>query len=131
MAWKELRVLCCKSAVEIFRYLDYFQNGGIYYLWGYDVIKFLNPKPEERQISACYHIVDLHKLWFSWRLYHFRSIDLGFMMILIFSKFSMNSFKKNINAAILKISKISKDFHGRFTAKYPKFLSSYSIQRKM
>ena len=130
MAWKELRIFCCKSVVEYFWYLDYFQNGSIYYIWGFDVIKFLNPKPEESQIFACQHIVDLHKQYFSWTLYHFLSSDLGFTMILIFFKILHNSFKKDIYAAILKIIKISTNFHGRFTAKYPKFLSTHLIKRK-
>ena len=38
----------------------------------------------------------------------------------------MNICKNNQNAAILKIIKISENFHGRFTANYPKFLSSAS-----
>ena len=37
---------------------------------------------------------------------------------------------KSINATILKLITISKNFHGRFTANYLKFLSSTLIQRK-
>ena len=43
-------------------------------------------------------------------------------MILIFSKFLMDFCKNDKNAAILKIIKISKNCHGRFTADYLKFL---------
>ena len=34
-----------------------------------------------------------------------------------------------INAAIFKLAKMSKNFHGRFTAKNAKFLSSHLIER--
>ena len=59
------------------------------------MIEFLNPKPEKLQVSACHHIVDLHKLLCSGRLHHFSSTDLDFTMNLIHSKFSMNSLKQN------------------------------------
>ena len=50
-------------------------------------------------------------------------------MILIFSIFLMN-FYKIINAAILKLIKISKNCHGRFTANYKEFLLSHSVHSK-
>ena len=43
-------------------------------------------------------------------------------MILIFSNFLMDFYKNNQNAVILKIIKILKNCHGRFTANYLKFL---------
>ena len=52
-------------------------------------------------------------------------------MILISSTFSMNCCKISQNATILKLIDVSKDFQDRFTANYPKFLSSTLIQRKM
>ena len=52
-------------------------------------------------------------------------------MILIFSKFLMDFYKNNQNAAILKIIKILKNCHGRFTANYLKFLWSHSIHGKI
>ena len=61
---------------------------------------------------------------------NFPSSDSTFAIILISSKFLMNFCKNNQNAAILETIKISKNCHGRFTANYPKFLSSTLIQRK-
>ena len=52
-------------------------------------------------------------------------------MIFIFSKFSMNLYRNNPNGAILKLIKISEECHGRFTANYPKPLSSHSVYRKI
>ena len=52
-------------------------------------------------------------------------------MILIFSKSSMDFCKNYQNAAILKIIKILKNCHGRFTANYLKFLWSHSIHWKI
>ena len=52
-------------------------------------------------------------------------------MILIFSIFSMKFSRNNINAAILKIIKISRNCRSRFTANYSKFLASRSIDREM
>ena len=43
-------------------------------------------------------------------------------MILIFSNFLMDFYKNNQNAVILRIIKILKNCHGRFTANYLKFL---------
>ena len=60
--------------------------------------KSVNSKLENLHTSDRDHILDL----VSWRLYYFSSIDLGFTMILDFSKFSMNRFKSNENADILK-----------------------------
>ena len=90
-----------------------------------------NPLPEELQIFACHHIIDLHKLRYSWRFYQFSSSSLRFKMILIFSIFSMNLSKNNQNTVILKIIEISGNCHGRFTANYSKFLASHSIHKEM
>ena len=42
----------------------------------------------------------------------------------------MNFYKNNQVAAILKLIKISKNCHSRFTVNYPKFFSSHSVHRK-
>ena len=45
--------------------------------------------------------------------------------------FSMNISRNNQNATILKIIKISRNCHRRFTANYSKFLANHSIHREM
>ena len=45
-------------------------------------------------------------------------------------KFHDVTTSKLINAATLKLIKVSKEFHDRFTAIDPKFLSSTLIQRR-
>ena len=64
-------------------------------------------------------------------MYQFSYSILRFTMILICSTFLMNLSRNNQDTAILKIIKISRKCHGRFTANYSKFLASYSIQREM
>ena len=51
-------------------------------------------------------------------------------MILIFSKFLMDFYKNNQNAATLKIIKILKNCHGRFTANYLKFFEVIQFMEK-
>ena len=52
--------------------------------------------------------------------------------VLIFFKIFDEIYKKNENAAILKIIKLSTiNCQGRFTVNYPKFLSGTLIQREM
>ena len=81
MAWKAFTAFCRRYAVEIFHHPDYFQNGDTYYFWGCDAIKYQDPKQEERCILLCHRTVDIYKLWFSSRLYHFTLIYLRFMVI--------------------------------------------------
>ena len=49
----------------------------------------------------------------------------------MFSIFSMNFSRNNQNATILKIIKISRNCHGRFTADYSNFLAGHSIHREI
>ena len=46
-------------------------------------------------------------------------------------KFEDVTAPNTINAAILKLIKMQKNFHSRLTAKYPRFLAGYSVQSKM
>ena len=48
----------------------------------------------------------------------FTYLLLDLKIVLTFSKFTMDSFNKGVNAAILNMIKRSKHFHGEFTAKY-------------
>ena len=51
-------------------------------------------------------------------------------MILILSKSVIKFHENDENAGILRLIKISKNCHGRFTANYQQFLASRSILRK-
>ena len=95
----------------------------------FDVIKFIYSEPEELQISARNHNVDLHKVSFPSRLYQFSSSNSRFVMIFSSLKFSMNFCKSNQNAAILKIIKISQNTPLRLTASFWKIfkIRSYEI----
>ena len=74
------------------------------------------------QISACYDIVDLHKLCIIEDFTNVPQVIQDLQRFLILSKFSMNFCKSYQYAAIWKISNISKNGHGRFTVNYSKFL---------
>ena len=53
-------------------------------IWGCDVIKFLNRKPEEWKTFAWYHTLDVHKLCFSGKLFDVSSKSLEITVVLSF-----------------------------------------------
>ena len=59
-----------------------------------DVIKFLNDKPEKWKSFAWYHIVGIHKLWFSWKLFDLPSTGLEITIVLSFLENFLEFLKK-------------------------------------
>ena len=82
-----------------------------------DVIKFLNHKPEVWKSFAWYHIVGIHKLWFSWKSFDLLSTGLEITIVLSFFENFLEFLKKKNNPVILETLKISQKSNGRFTVK--------------
>ena len=76
LLWKSSDIGICSKMVA-----------NIYYIWGRNVIRFLNHRPDELESSAKNYTVGFHKVWHAWKIDHFSSPHLGFTVIKFFQNF--------------------------------------------